>query len=166
MYLGFDEVMVPEGSNLLLTPNIPHGESYIPVMQRLQVETNSRGGDYGLCFLKFTQKGGLACKENKHNSTLKSSSPIHKTCINPHNNKPPECELHIRMVDIIHAGGSEVGIHVEYGLPSASETRPVSKTGQTDRQTKESRNRTCTIKTEHKELQVVFVSSESTEKSC
>ena len=48
----------------------------------------------------------------------------------------------------------------------ATETRPVSKTGQTDRQTKERLNRTCTIKTEHKELQVVFVSSESTEKSC
>lgn len=135
MYLGFDEVMVPEGSNLLLTPNIPHGESYIPVMQRLQVETNSGGGDYGLCFLKFTQKGGLACKENKHNLTLKSSSPIHKTCINPHNNnKPPKCELHIRMViHIIHAGGSTVRIHVQYGLTSASETRPVSKTGQTEK---------------------------------
>lgn len=89
MYLGFDEVMMPESSNLLLTPNIPHGESYIPVMQRLQVEANGRGGDYGLGFLKFTQKGGLACKENKHNLALKSSSPIHKTCINPHNNKPP-----------------------------------------------------------------------------
>lgn len=136
MYLGFDEVMVPESSNLLLTPNIPHGESHIPVMQRLQVEANGRCGDYGLCFLKLTQKGGFTCKENKHNLALKSSSPIHKTCINPHNNKPPECELHIRMVDINHAGGSTIGIHVQYGY-NLCLRHQASKQNRIDRQTGE-----------------------------
>jgi len=53
------EVVPPEGTDLVLTSDIPHGEVDILVLHGLHVETDCGDGGHDLTELKLIQDGGL-----------------------------------------------------------------------------------------------------------
>ena len=57
--LGVLEVVAPQGTDLVLTSDIPHGERDVLVLNSLNVETNGGDGGDNLTQLQLVQDGGL-----------------------------------------------------------------------------------------------------------
>ena len=51
--------MSPEGPDLVLATDIPHGEADVLVLDGLHVEANGGDGGHNLTQLQFVQDGGL-----------------------------------------------------------------------------------------------------------
>jgi hypothetical protein len=58
--LGVLEVMSPEGTNLVLATDIPHGELDVGILDGLDIETDGRDGGDDFTELELVQNGGLA----------------------------------------------------------------------------------------------------------
>ena len=58
--LGVLEIVAPQGTDLVLTSDIPHGEADVLVLNSLNVETNGGNGGNDLTELELVQDGGLS----------------------------------------------------------------------------------------------------------
>lgn len=72
MYLSVLEVMAPQGTNLVLATDVPHGKANVLVFDGFDVETNSRDSGNNFTKLKLVQNGGLTggIKTNHKNAHL------------------------------------------------------------------------------------------------
>ena len=52
-------VVPPQGANLVLATDVPHGERNVLVLNRLDVETDGRDGGDDLAKLELVEDGGL-----------------------------------------------------------------------------------------------------------
>jgi hypothetical protein len=74
--LGVLEVMSPEGTDLVLTTDIPHGELNVLVLDSLDVEANGGDGGDDLTKLKLVKNGGFTGGiETNHQDTHLLLSP-------------------------------------------------------------------------------------------
>jgi len=64
--LGILEVVTPQGTDLILTTNIPHCKVDVFVLNCLYVETNCGNGGNDLTKLKFVQNGGFSSSIKSH----------------------------------------------------------------------------------------------------
>jgi len=101
--LGVLEVMSPQGSDLILSTNIPYGELDVLVLDRLHVEANRGDGGHNLSKLQLVQNRGFSSSvqtDHQDSHLLLSPEPIEDL---------GKCETH-------DCGGGCGDVRVVFGL--------------------------------------------------
>jgi len=78
--LGVLVVVAPEGTDLVLASDVPHGEGNVLVLDGLNVETDGRDGRNDVTQLELVKDGGLTCSiqtdhQNAHLLLAEESAP-------------------------------------------------------------------------------------------